>query len=96
MRQDAALELSWTRRARGQWRWDYAEDVPLIEATEKYLVGFGPADQPYAVFQTDAPQLTLSASEVQALVTDYGAGDLWVRQVGTYSNSAPLWLTQID
>ncbi|MEO0871818.1 MAG: phage tail protein, partial [Pseudomonadota bacterium] len=93
---DAALEICWTRRARGQWRWDAQGEAPLIEEAEEYLVGYGPTSAPYAAFSTSAPSLTLSLAEQTTLLTAHGPADLWVRQVGTYASSDPLWLTQLS
>ena len=91
-----ALEMCWTRRARGQWRWDAEGEVPLIEETEEYRVGYGPTNAPHTAFSADAPALTLSQNEQTSLLTAYGPADLWVRQVGTYSSSDALFLTHLS
>ena len=92
---DNSWQLSWTRRARGHWRWDYAQDVPLVEESESYLVGFGDTDDPFVVFATSAPTITMTQAERESLLQEHGAADLWVSQVGTYSRSKALLLTHI-
>ncbi|MEL6487251.1 MAG: phage tail protein, partial [Pseudomonadota bacterium] len=92
----SALEMCWTRRARGQWRWDAQGETPLIEESEEYLVGYGPTTAPHAAFSTGAPSLTLTLTEQTSLLAAHGPADLWVRQVGTYASSDPLWLTQLS
>lgn len=89
---DGADSFGWTRRARGQWRWEDGIEVPLIEEREAYLAGFGPVDAPHAAWQLDTPALRLTAAERGALVAGHGTGHLWVRQVGTFDRSDPLLL----
>jgi len=93
---DSSVLLCWLRRARGQWRWDVEGDIPLVEETEKYLVGYGPVSAPFAAFSVNEPQITISQSEQQALLVNHGPADLWVRQVGTYKSSNALFLTTIN
>lgn len=85
----------WTRRARGQYRWEDSVEVPLIEEREAYLVGFGPAGAPHAMWQTDSPSLALTSAERASLIAAHGPGALWVRQVGTFDHSPPLQLADL-
>ncbi len=89
---DAANLYSWTRRARGQWRWEDGVEVPLVEEREAYVVGYGPVGAPYLVCERGEPWLRLTMAERFALQTTHGPGALWVRQVGTFSQSPPLLL----
>ncbi len=93
---DGAIVYKWTRRARGQWRWQDSVDVALIEEREAYLVGFGPTDVPHATWPCDVASLRLTASERTSLVATFGAGALWVRQIGTFDRSEPLWLGSLS
>lgn len=93
---DGSRVFRWTRRARGQWRWDNEQEVPLVEERELYLVGYGPVESPRATWQRDKPWLQLTVAELNALVTAHGAGSLWVRQIGTYDSSSPLLLTVLS
>lgn len=93
---DQATLYRWTRRARGHWRWDDNVEVPLIEEREAYLVGYGPVQEPYAAWQRDAPWLRLTLADRTALIDAHGADDLWVRQVGTFSQSPPLLLVSLS
>jgi hypothetical protein len=93
---DGVWEMCWTRRARGQWRWDDGVDVPLVEEREAYLVGYGPVSAPFAAWSTEVPRLILSASQRAALIASWGAADLWVRQVGTFGQSPPLFIATIS
>ncbi|QSB44922.1 hypothetical protein IDJ81_01750 [Tsuneonella flava] len=89
---DGSADLSWTRRARGQWQWADAVDAPLIEQAEHYLVGVGPAESPAVQWAAESPQLALSAATLADLRRDYPGQALWVCQIGTFSRSAPLVL----
>ncbi len=89
---DGTLELCWTRRARGQWRWEGSSEMPLVEEQELYLVGFGPVDSPHIAWNVASPQFTLSPAEQAQAVVSHGVGELWVRQIGTYSQSSALHL----
>ncbi|MEM9310490.1 MAG: phage tail protein [Pseudomonadota bacterium] len=90
------LELFWTRRARGQWRWDAEGEVPLVEEAEAYLVGFGPVNAPFVAYSLSEPHISLSLAEQSALIASHGPADIWVKQVGTYSSSNPLLLTRLS
>ena len=79
-----ALELSWTRRARGSWAWRDGVDVPLVEEREAYEVGAGPVVAPLALWLTDAPSYTLDPATLAALPA---STPLWVRQIGTHARS---------
>lgn len=92
---DGSTVFTWTRRARGQWRWEDSVDVPLVEEREAYIVGFGPIGAPHRAWQRDTPSLTLSGSEMADLLASFGAGQLWVRQVGTFDQSAALLLATL-
>lgn len=89
---DQTWEFTWTRRARGQWRWRDGIDVPLVEEAEAYLAGFGAIDNPLRTWLRTEPRLQLSLGERSELATAAGAGWLWVKQVGTHSQSKPLGL----
>ena len=90
---DGTITYHWTRRARGQWRWDNGVETPLVEEIEAYVVGYGPADAPHASWQRSTPSLQFTASERAALIAAHGAAPLWVRQIGTFDRSPPLLLT---
>lgn len=89
---DQTIVYSWTRRARGQWRWEDNVEVPLIEEREAYLVGFGPVDAPAIAWERDAPWLRLTGAEHDALPVLSAPARLWVRQIGTFGHSPPLLL----
>ena len=88
--------LCWTRRARGQWRWDDFVDVPLIEEQERYLVGYGPTTAPLVAWSIAEPRIEFSPEERSLLVDNHGAAALWVKQVGTFGQSHPLLLAQLS
>ena len=90
---DGSMTLMWVRRARGAWLWLDGVDAPLQEETEAYQVGYGPTANPIALWNTDTATLTLSAATLASLRASLTAGDLWVRQVGTYALSPALALT---
>jgi len=94
--QSSALSLQWIRRARGQWRWDVDDEVPLVEQEESYVVGYGPTEDPFTVFVVGEPLLSLTQAEQQALISDHGPANLWVRQIGTFSRSSALYLTSLS
>jgi hypothetical protein len=93
---DQTSRFSWTRRARGGWRWDDGVDVPLVEEREAYLVGFGPVETPFAAWERNLPLLDLTAAERAQLIALHGPGFLWVRQVGTFDQSPPLLLAHLS
>ena len=92
---DGGWELCWTRRARGQWRWEDAVDVPLVEEQEAYLVGYGPVAAPHAAWSVTTPRLRLEQAALAQLAAEHGPGALWVKQIGTFDHSHPLLLAAI-
>lgn len=92
---DGNLTLSWTRRARGAWTWADYVDVPLKEERESYQVGYGPLASPHALWEVSSPSLNLSAAQIADLVSAYGRGSFWVRQIGTYQASDALHLADL-
>ena len=90
---DGSLTLSWTRRARGAWRWDDRVDVPLVEQSEAWLVGLGPVDAPIARWELSAPGLTIAGETLQTLRSVHFDAVLWVRQIGSFAMSDPCLLT---
>lgn len=94
-RMDGSWELCWTRRARGQWRWPTSSDVPLVEESQSYLVGFGPVEAPLRAWQTGDPYFVLSAPERAGIVAELGPGHLWVKQQGTFAQSRALMLATL-
>jgi hypothetical protein len=89
---DGSVIYSWARRARGHWRWDDSVEVPLIEEREAYVVGYGPVDAPAMVWERGVHWLQITPGEREALPTISGPTQLWVRQIGTFSQSPPLLL----
>jgi hypothetical protein len=89
---DGTRNFSWTRRARGQWRWDNAVDVPLVEEREAYRVGYGPLDTPLVNWDVSVPQFQITQPDLASLVAAHGPSDLWVRQIGTFDMSPALLL----
>ena len=96
MEADQAQVFSWTRRGRGQWRWDTAMEVPLVEERELYLVGFGPTDVPHVAWSRSEAWIRLTGNEVSALTAAHGPGALWVRQIGTFDHSSALMLATLS
>lgn len=92
---DGAMAFSWTRRARGQYRWEDSVEVPLIEEREAYLVGFGPVDAPHTTWQTDVAAFALTGVARASLLAAHGPGPVWVRQIGTFDRSPPLLLANL-
>ncbi|WP_336979404.1 phage tail protein [Altererythrobacter fulvus] len=93
---DGGLTLGWTRRARGAWGWADEVDVPLAEQMEAYRVGLGPTDAPLAAWDVSAPALTLSAGTLAPLRAAHPGAPFWVRQVGSFAQSHPLFLTTLS
>jgi hypothetical protein len=89
-------QICWTRRARGQWRWDDGVEVALVEEREAYLVGFGPISAPFAAWSAQEPRLNMTQEQRSALLSAWGPADLWVRQVGTFGQSPPLFIAPIS
>jgi len=92
---DEVWDLSWTRRARGQWRWDAAVEMPIVEEREAYMVGYGPVTSPFVVWLRSENSIRLTASDRAALRAAHGPGTIWVKQIGTFDQSAPLLLSTL-
>lgn len=88
--------LCWTRRGRGQWLWEDRVDVALVEERERYLIGFGPQSNPFSVWETDVTEFVLSPQQRADLVTQHGAGAIWVKQIGTFDHSPALFITDLS
>lgn len=93
---DQSWQFGWTRRARGQWRWDDVVDVPVVEERELYRVAYGPVDAPFAAWSRDQPSHQLTQADRANLLTAYGPGNFWVRQIGTFDQSPPLLLASLS
>lgn len=93
---DNAIVYRWTRRARGQWRWEDSVEVPLVEEREAYLAGYGPVEAPFASWSPEASSLRLTLAERVALVANHGPAALWVKQIGTFDHSQPLRLALLS
>lgn len=87
-----AIELGWTRRARGAWSWSDGVDAPLHEQSERYLVTLGDLAAPLAVWELGEPRLVLPPETLAALP----GGPINVRQQGSYALSEPLFLHMLD
>jgi len=90
---DGSWQLTWTRRARGSWTWPEIGDVPMIEQEERYVVGVGSTDAPTTSWQTTEPSIVLQAGDVAMLSAD---AKLWIRQVGSFGTSDPVFIQAID
>ncbi len=93
---DGVATWRWTRRARGQWRWEDSVDVPLVEEREAYLVGYGPVQTPHKVWELNSPVLHLTSAERASLIAAHGPAAIWVQQVGTFDRSQPLLLSNLS
>ncbi len=89
---DQTWELRWVRRARGQWRWNEALDLPLVEEFEAYRIGAGPVDAPSAIWSSSEARFEISQAERSELNARYGPLELWVQQVGNFGRSPALLL----
>lgn len=89
---DGTLALSWTRRARGAWEWRDLVDVPLVEESERYLVGLGDPLAPAMQWQVTEPRLDLSGTTVATITASHHGQPVWVRQIGSHATSDPLLL----
>ncbi len=87
---DGTLQLGWTRRARGAWRWLDAVETPLGEAREAYEIAFGAGEIPVARWETAEPSLVLSASALAELLAAAPGGRFTVRQRGDADLSPAL------
>ena len=87
-----ALQLGWTRRARGAWFWTDAVDVPLVEQSERYRIGAGDTARPVRQWEAVSPGITLSPAQIDGLPA---GTSVWVQQVGSHALSPPLLLCTI-
>ena len=92
---DGAITLSWTRRARGAWNWPDGIETPLNEESEAYLVGLGPPDAPLLFWESPFPTLTIDAATAVAMAQQHAGQALWVRQLGRFAPSDPLFITLV-
>jgi hypothetical protein len=90
---EGGLTMRWTRRARGAWLWEDHLDAPLVEPTERYLVGLGDSKQPTLRWEVSQARLELGPDQLARLAPSHPGQPVWVRQVGLYSLSEPLLLT---
>ncbi|RDC61014.1 hypothetical protein HME9302_02231 [Alteripontixanthobacter maritimus] len=93
---DGGLELCWTRRARGQYRWLDEVETPLVEQAEKYRVGIGPLNSPTLEWTVGEPRLSLDPATVIDIRDRFGGSGIWVRQIGDFAQSQPLLLHNIS
>lgn len=93
---DGSVDLSWTRRARGNWIWADEIDAPLIESREQYRVGLGDVSSPVLQWEVTEPSLTLAGSQWNALAADHPGRMIWVCQIGDFARSDPLSITTIS
>ena len=77
---DGGVDLRWTRRSRGGWRWIDGSDSPLVEERESYRVTITTAAGSRSV-ETDTAFLSLSAADWAEVV------GVEVRQLGTTAES---------
>ena len=89
---DGALDLRWTRRARGAFQWLDGIDAPLGEQSEAWQVGFGPPASPVAIWEVSEPRLTVPASQLAQFTASHPAEGFHVVQRGSFALSLPLWL----
>ena len=92
---DGDLLLSWARRARGGWAWLDSVEQPLVEQVEAYDMGIGNPVAPSVVMAVAETRLHIPATIFSDWQNAFGGQPLWVRQRGSFSNSAPLLLGSI-
>lgn len=90
------LHCRWTRRARGQWRWEDFVDVARVEENLLFLIAYGPPESPHASWHSSSEELTIDAVTEAAFVAAHGPDDLSVRQVGTFGQSPATLLTRLS
>ncbi|MEO1968849.1 MAG: phage tail protein [Sphingomonadaceae bacterium] len=90
-----AMDLGWTRRARGSWNWLEGVDIPLIEESELYEVGVGDEMAPLATWFCSNSEFRISADQRASLAAQDADAGIWVRQIGSYAKSASLLLATI-
>lgn len=93
---DGSLELTWVRRTRGGWQWLDEVEQPLVEQSELYEIGFGPASAPHRFYYSLLPHLTLDAATRLDLEISFPGEPVWVRQSGTFGKSRPLLLGNLS
>ena len=93
---DGSLSLCWKRRSRGAWTWSGTVEVPLNEQAEAYEVGLGKPDAPSMSWQVSLPALSIETTVIGQLQSQHPGQSLWVRQIGTFARSHPLFLTTIS
>lgn len=89
------LDLRWTRRARGQWRWPDQVDQPLVEQEERYEVGIGDPDTPLARWIVDRPHLAIDTGSLAGMRESNRGAPIWVRQSGSLAASRPLRIGEL-
>jgi hypothetical protein len=93
---DASWNLCWTRRARGQWRWLDSVAVPLIEEQESYLVGIGPTADPSVSWTVADTSLVIASASASNLLANHSGQPIWVKQIGTFSQSPATLIATIS
>jgi len=91
-RADGGLQLCWTRRARGAWRWPDGVGTPLHEEFERYVIGIGDPGAPLLSWNVSQPDATISAS--QRIL--FSGSDIWARQIGQFGQSDTLLITTLS
>lgn len=91
-----ALDLGWTRRARGAYDWPDGVDLPLNEQSEHYRVLYGPLQFPVAAWEVAEPRLLLPADVLTQLAALAPGADFHVCQLGSLSISSPLRLATLS
>lgn len=87
---DGALNLRWTRRARGAWVWADGVEVPLNEESEKYIVTLEANGTRLAMWATTLPELAITSQEQTDLQSASSAGTFVIRQQGKFALSDGL------
>lgn len=92
LRPDGGVSLTWVRRGRGAWAWLDEVDTPLNEAAERWEIGFGSAQSPITLWQTDAPALDIGVAMLSGLRASPTEHVFVIRQIGRQSRSLPLFV----
>lgn len=92
---NGGLQLSWARRARGNWRWRDGVDVPLCEEAERYRVTIESDGEIHRVWMTTEPTLRISFEDLADLRLMAPGGVFHARQQGTHTLSPPLILAPL-
>lgn len=93
---DGTWRIAWTRRARGNLPWRDGVEVPLVEEAENYLITFGPAEAPMAVWSASSPQIDLAPDVRRQLAAKSPGQWLRVAQQGSYAISPGLDLCPLE